>query len=246
MKRSNDERRAGRLLPSALALLLAVLLAAVARPGFAAAIRLPEGPGVNLAYAKCQTCHDLQYLVDGKGLLPAQWRAVLGRMQSFGMKVNEEEKATLLEYLTTYLGPNPPPATPAPAKAQKQALDGKAVFMQNCATCHGREGRGQPGYFPPLANNPDLHKDRLFPVLVVLNGLAGPIEINGAKYNGVMPPFGHLSNAEVAAVVNYVREAWGEQKPAAAPVRVTPEAVAAQRKRALTPAQVHDYRTQMK
>ena len=57
------------------------LLLASAGAAWAAGIRLPEGPGVNLVYAKCRTCHDLQYVVDAKGLLPAQWKAVIASMR---------------------------------------------------------------------------------------------------------------------------------------------------------------------
>src|SRR3546814_8369317 len=83
-------------------------------------------------------------------------------------------KAKVIKYLTTYLGPNPPPAEAA-AAAPSAKLDGKTVWQQNCAACHGAKGARQPGYFPPLAGNPDLFTDQAFPVLVVLNGISGPL-----------------------------------------------------------------------
>jgi mono/diheme cytochrome c family protein len=224
--------------PSRLELLAAALLfLAGATAASGAGIQLPEGPGSALVYAKCQTCHDLQYVADAKGLLPAQWKAVLASMQDYGMEASDQEKSDILKYLTTYLGPNPPPV--AKPKAQTAEADGKTVFQQSCATCHGAEGEGQPGYFPPLAGNPDLFKDQLFPLLVVLNGISGPITVKGKSYNGSMPAFNHLSDAEIAAVVNFIREAWGKEsqmKP------VTPELVAQQRKHALSPSEVHGRR----
>jgi len=69
-----------------------------------------------------------------------------------------------------------------------------------------------PKTFPPLAKNSDLFIDRLFPVYVVLHGLEGAVTIKGEQYRGVMPPFDHLSDAEIAAVVTYVRTAWGNAK----------------------------------
>jgi mono/diheme cytochrome c family protein len=224
-------------MPARLGLLAATLLvAAGATVALGAGIQVPEGPGSNLVYAKCQTCHDLQYVVDAKGLLPAQWSAVLASMQDYGMEISDQEKSEILKYLTTYMGKNPPPAK---SEAQTAKLDGKTVYHQSCATCHGPEGRGQPGYFPPLAGNPDLLKDRVFPVLVVLNGISGPITVEGQSYNGSMPAFDHLSNDEIAAVVNFVHDAWGNDSKTSQMKPVTPELVAQQRKHALSPSEVH-------
>lgn len=221
-----------------------VLLAAVLFAASAAAsgtdIRIPDGPGSNLVYSKCQACHDLQYVKDAKGLMAAQWSAVVASMQDYGLKISDQDKAAVLKYLTTYLGPNPPPAQEAAAPSSK--LDGKALWQQNCAACHGAKGLGQPGYFPPLAGNPDLSKDQVFPALVVLNGLSGPITVQGQKYNGVMPALGHLSDAEIATIVNFIRTEWGNKEQASKLEPVTPEMVAEQRKQTLSPAQVHALR----
>jgi len=201
-------------------------------PASGAGIRLPQGPGVGLVYANCRTCHDLQYVRDAKGLLPAQWKAVLASMHDYGLTIGKEDEAKVLDYLTTYLGPNPPPSSAGPAAV----ADGKQVYEENCAACHGAEGRGKPGYFPPLANNPDLARDPLFPGQVVLHGLTGAIEVNGQKYDGTMPPFDHLSDAEVAAAVNYVRATFGH---ASGGSKVDAPAVAHARARAASPQDVH-------
>lgn len=222
---------------------LGLLLFGLCAAGRAADIHLPQGPGVDLVYAKCRTCHDLQYLVDSKGLLPAQWSSVLASMQDYGLEATPQEKQTILNYLTTYLGSSPPPSGGQPAaREQIVKADGSDVFQHNCATCHGAKGQGQPGYFPPLAGNADLLKDRAFPVLVVLNGLSGPIEVNGKSYDGAMPAFDHLSDADIAAVVNFIRTSWGNQARAEP---VTTEWVSKQRKRSMAPADVHAYRAKM-
>lgn len=205
-------------------------------------LRLPEGPGADLVYARCRTCHDLQYVLDAKGLHAAQWRAVLAGMKDYGLQLDAHDEERVLAYLTTYLGPNPPPVAAAPRPAA--GADGRIVFERNCAGCHGADGRGRAGYYPPLAGNPDLARDVAFPVLVVLHGLAGAIEVGGTAYDAVMPAFDQLSDAEVAAVVNYVRSAWGNAR-ASPPGSSTPEAVAARRARPMTPASVHDYRSAM-
>jgi mono/diheme cytochrome c family protein len=229
-----------------LGLLASLLLIAGATTAIGAGIQIPEGPGANLVYGKCQTCHDLQYVVDGKGLLAAQWEAVVASMKDYGLEVSDQEKNELAKYLSTYLGPNPPPAaatvtaTTAAAKA-----DGKTVYQQNCAACHGDTGAGQPGYFPPLSNNPDLFKDRVFPALVVLHGMSGPITVGGRSYDNTMPALDHLSDAEIAAVVGYVRGSFGNESNASQVKPVTAELVAQQRKESLSPSQVHARREKM-
>jgi mono/diheme cytochrome c family protein len=83
----------------------------------------------------------------------------------------------------------------------------------------------------------------MYPVYVLLNGLEGTITVEGRDYNGVMPPFDHLSNAEIAAVVGYVRRAWGNaQSRPAGFVDVDERAVADARGKPMKPAQVHAWR----
>jgi mono/diheme cytochrome c family protein len=228
---------------------IALCTAVAGVPRAHAEITLPDGPGADLVYARCRTCHDLQYLVDSAGLLPAQWDAVLQSMHDYGLKLGDADRREILAYLTTYLGPNPPPptqtaqaassatpaATPSGNGTTTAAVDGHAVYERNCASCHGADAHGEAQRVPPLAGNDDLQRDPLLPVLVVLNGLDGPIDVEGAHFDSSMPAFDHLSDAQIAAVVNYVRDAPGGKT-------VTMSMVAEQRNRDLSAAQVHAYR----
>lgn len=92
--------------------------------------------------------------------------------------------------------------------------DGHAVFLAKCATCHQVTGLGA-GPFPPLAENPDVTAaDTSGIIATVLNGKTGPITINGKQYSGAMPAWkGQLTNAEIAAVLSYVRSAWTNKAP---------------------------------
>lgn len=219
------------------------MVLAAAAGGAAAQITLPQGPGADLVYAKCRTCHDLQYVVDAKGLLPAQWRAVIASMHDYGLTASKEEDEALLRYLTAYLGPNPPPAAPAQATVTP-AADGRTLYAQNCATCHGADGRGQPGVFPPLAGNPDLALDGgAFPVSVVLHGIDGAVEVAGHRYDSAMPPFGHLADAQIAAIVGYIGHAFGNAVQASP--SITADLVARRRAKSMTPSQVHAYRNKV-
>jgi mono/diheme cytochrome c family protein len=94
--------------------------------------------------------------------------------------------------------------------AHAEPPDGRAVFNALCVACHQPDGKGVPGNFPPLAGNSDLFLARDFPARVVLFGMSGKITVNGQVIEGTMPPLGDvLRDNEIAAVVTYVRDAFG-------------------------------------
>jgi mono/diheme cytochrome c family protein len=208
-------------------------------------VELPQGPGRDLVYGQCRTCHDLQSLVDSAGIPRDAWDAVLSDMRQYGLRLTPDQRDRVLNYLAVYLGPNPPPAAAAAASSGAQPVDGASVYARNCAACHQPEGEGADGQFPPLAGNPDLFLDRLFPVYVVLNGLKGDVTIQGKRYRGAMPPFGHLPDTSIAAVVNHVRKAWGNDalRPEGM-AEVDAEAVAKARQKPMTPSEVLAYRAE--
>ncbi|MAP54783.1 cytochrome c [Altibacter sp.] len=105
---------------------------------------------------------------------------------------------------------------------QKSIDRGAAVYSDFCMQCHMADGKGIPGNFPPLANSNWLSEKRTESIHAVKYGQQGEITVNGVVYNGVMAPMG-LSDQEVADVLNYVMNAWGnnQTKP------VTKEEVAA-------------------
>jgi cbb3-type cytochrome c oxidase subunit III len=95
-----------------------------------------------------------------------------------------------------------------------QTPDGRGVFLLNCAACHQPNGRGG-GPYPPLAGNPDINAvDSANLIQTVLNGRTGPITVNSTQYGGNMPSWRELSDDEIAAVLTYVRSAWGNSAPA--------------------------------
>jgi mono/diheme cytochrome c family protein len=99
--------------------------------------------------------------------------------------------------------------------------DGSAIFNSKCATCHQPNGTGLPGAFPPLAKNPVVTGDPKKVIKIVLNGLTGTVSVAGKTYNGSMPAWkGQLSNAEIAAVLTYVRSSWGNKASAVTEAQV--------------------------
>jgi nitrite reductase (NO-forming) len=93
----------------------------------------------------------------------------------------------------------------------KKIVDGKQVYMTTCFACHQAEGQGIPNAFPPLAKSDYLNADVKRAVGIVLNGKTGEITVNGNKYNSVMTRQ-TLSEVEVADVLTYVYNSWGNNK----------------------------------
>ncbi|HEX6939296.1 MAG TPA: cytochrome c [Longimicrobiales bacterium] len=99
---------------------------------------------------------------------------------------------------------------------------GQRVYTSRCQACHQASGRGVPGAFPPLIGSEWVVGPPEIPVLIVLHGLEGPIQVAGALYAGAMPPWRDaLSNAEIAAVATYIRQWGSNDAPAVEPAMVT-------------------------
>jgi mono/diheme cytochrome c family protein len=105
-------------------------------------------------------------------------------------------------------------------------LEGSKIYAKEgyCTTCHQSNGKGlSASGFPPLANSKWSvgSEERL--IKLVLKGLMGPMEVNGVKYSGQVPmtPYGGLLNdREVAAVLTYVRNSFGNKASAVDPMKV--------------------------
>jgi mono/diheme cytochrome c family protein len=236
-------RRASLLVGAVGSGLLAI--AAVAADG----PELPRGPNRAAVYGACRTCHDLQYLVESAGIPRAAWSDILDSMKQYGLRVAPDQRAKILDYLGTYLGPNPPISTAAaaPAAAPAATVDGAKVFTEQCSACHQPNGQGVAGQFPPLAGNRDLFLSANYPAMVVLGGLSGKIEVEGKAINSVMPPLNFLSDTEVAAAVNYVRTGWGNDKLGPAGMAPLDAAAVAQvRAQHIAPGEVYAHRRQLK
>ena len=110
----------------------------------------------------------------------------------------------------------------------KDAVKGQALFTANCAACHQATGEGLPGAFPALKGNAAVNDaDATTHIRAVLHGLQGA-NVDGVVYSSPMPPFaGTLGDADIAAIINYERESWGNHGPL-----VTTQQVAAERGKA--------------
>jgi mono/diheme cytochrome c family protein/glucose/arabinose dehydrogenase len=117
---------------------------------------------------------------------------------------------------------------------EKKLFDlGAEVYRReaHCITCHQADGQGLPAaQFPSVAKSSWVNGDPRRLIRIVLHGLMGPIEVNGVKYPGQVPmtAFKGLSDREVAGVVTYVRNAFGNQGSAVTPAQVAAERQATQ------------------
>lgn len=133
-----------------------------------------------------------------------------------GKSVKEKKEADVVTHLK--------------GRERERFVKGREIYLREgfCGTCHQPDGEGlSASGFPPLAGTPWVEgsEDRL--IKLVLNGLQGPIEVKNVRYSGQVPmtPFGGmLDDEEIAAVLTYVRNTFGNKASA-----VTPEKVAAVR-----------------
>ncbi|MFW5451389.1 MAG: c-type cytochrome [Methylophagaceae bacterium] len=88
--------------------------------------------------------------------------------------------------------------------------NGKKLYGTNCVACHQATGQGIPGAFPPLAGS-DYLADKQKAISAPVNGLQGKITVNGTDYNSAMPAFGHISDQDIADIMTYVMNSWGNE-----------------------------------
>lgn len=92
----------------------------------------------------------------------------------------------------------------------KSIARGKAIYIENCITCHLANGEGVKETFPPLAKADFLLKYPEKSIHAIKFGLHGPIIVNGVNYSNAMPPSG-LEDDEIADVMNYIRNSFGNK-----------------------------------
>ncbi len=122
---------------------------------------------------------------------------------------------------------NPVPPVPGhllPGE-QRQFIAGHGIYFRDahCSTCHQPDGKGLDPAFPPLNDSIFVHGDPERLIKLTLHGLMGPFELHGKSYNGQVPmtPFGGMLNdQEVADVLTFVRNHYGNKASAITPQQV--------------------------
>ena len=101
-----------------------------------------------------------------------------------------------------------------PVAAAGGAVDGKALYAAQCAACHQATGAGLPGVFPPLDGSEWVLGEPRVLANILLHGITGEITVKGNKYQGAMPAFAQLSDAELAGIASFIRSNWSNKAEA--------------------------------
>ena len=110
----------------------------------------------------------------------------------------------------------PPETVPVPPVRERgeseEAVElehGEKLYVEFCAACHGRDGAGVPNAFPTLMGTERVLGPAEPLIALSLDGVAGPLKVGENTYNGFMPGQAQLSNQDLAALLSFVRTAWG-------------------------------------
>lgn len=106
--------------------------------------------------------------------------------------------------------------------SQKQIIPetGKDIYLKYCLTCHQMNGSGVPNTFPSLQKSEWVNGDKTRLIKVILNGLVGDIDVDGETYNAIMPKQDHLTDKQIALVLTYLRQNFGNKSSAINPKEV--------------------------
>jgi mono/diheme cytochrome c family protein len=114
--------------------------------------------------------------------------------------------------------PAAPAAAPAPAAtAAFVAADaetmkrGASVYARTCIACHQPTGKGLPPVFPSISETPIVVGNPELPIKFILQGLMGPITVGGTSFNSMMPPVAGVNDQDIADVLTYVRQSFGNK-----------------------------------
>ena len=98
---------------------------------------------------------------------------------------------------------------------------GKDLYTTYCQNCHMADGNGQAGAFPPLAKADYMKKPAKVLIGVILNGQTGEVAVNGVNYNNPMPAQNYLTDEQIADILNYAKNSWGNKST----IAIKPEQV---------------------
>ena len=98
--------------------------------------------------------------------------------------------------------------------------NGKKIYQQYCLTCHMADGAGVPNMNPPLVKTTHVLGDKTTLIQVILKGLNTGEEIDGETYTNVMPPHNFLNDQQVADVLTFVRNSFGNKASKITPAEV--------------------------
>lgn len=137
-----------------------------------------------------------------KNILPILFVALTLSYCSNNQSKNVSENSSLEEQIAE----NESSGSKIPAEIMEH---GEEVYKKHCQVCHQTNGSGNPGMYPPLDDTEMVNGDKDELIEIILNGMSGEIEVKGEIYNQVMIPHNFLSDKEIADLLTYVRNSFG-------------------------------------
>lgn len=95
-------------------------------------------------------------------------------------------------------------------RLKQYQVQGAKIYATYCANCHQQDGKGLASLYPPLAGADYLLENLPRAACIIKNGQSKEIEVNGVTYNQMMPG-NPITNLEVAEVLTYIANAWGNE-----------------------------------
>lgn len=108
------------------------------------------------------------------------------------------------------------PIAKTPQKLSKPG-DGEIMYVKHCLSCHQKDGSGVPNMFPPIQKSDWVNGDKDKLINVLLNGLEGDIDVNGDQYSQAMPKQNYLTDLQIAGILTYIRQNFGNNASAILP-----------------------------
>ncbi|WGD55979.1 cytochrome c [Bradyrhizobium sp. CB1650] len=134
-------------------------------------------------------------------------------------KMSDADVRAVAVYLKSLPAGPPEPAATVPAEAEMKA--GQAVYARFCIACHEADGSGAPRIYPPLPGNALLQSDNPASTLRIMLDGAHTVTTPRAPNTGEMPAYAkQLSDEQIAAVTNYIRNSWGNAASLVTPADV--------------------------
>lgn len=114
------------------------------------------------------------------------------------------------------------PAEESASPEEDYMVKGKKVYDRACLACHQADGSGVPYMHPPITESESVSGNTDSLIVLILEGMEGPVMIKGEKYNSIMPPLKDvLDDQEIADLINYLRNSFGNSGEFVKPEDVT-------------------------
>lgn len=91
-------------------------------------------------------------------------------------------------------------------------VNGKGIYEKNCQNCHGVDGKGLGTLYPPLTDSTFLLTNKKKLACIIRNGQSGQIKINNIVYQGQMPGNNTLAEIDIAQVIVYISNSFGNKQ----------------------------------